>query len=132
MGSRLRNTRTGPVGPVLRQSGAGTKRPFWKFYPQPRNPDPIIPATASRDRYARRRSIGDAMRDFPDAAFAPEAVEVMVQALDASVAALPHPVTSGQVNLLAESILRTAQTGERNASTLQRMAMLELHLTERV
>jgi len=72
------------------------------------------------------------MRDFPDAAFAPEAVEVMVQALDASVAALPHPVTSGQVNLLAESILRTAQTGERNASTLQRMAMLELHLTERV
>jgi len=72
------------------------------------------------------------MRDFADAAFAPEAVEVMVQALDASVAALPHPVTSGQVNLLAESILRTAQTGERNASTLQRMAMLELHLTERV
>jgi hypothetical protein len=72
------------------------------------------------------------MRDFPDAAFAPEAVEAMVKALDASVATLPHPVTSGQVNLLAESILRTAQAGETNASTLQRMALLELKLTERV
>jgi hypothetical protein len=71
------------------------------------------------------------MRDFPDAAFAPEAVEVMAKALDASVAALPHPVTSGQVNMLAESILRTAQTGERDMTTLQRLALLELTLTER-
>ena len=44
-------------------------------------------------------------------------------------ATLPHPVTSAQVNLLAESILRTAQEGERNAVTLQRMALLELQLT---
>ena len=72
--------------------------------------------------------VGDAMKDFPDAAFAPETVEVMAKALDASVATLPHPVTSGQVNLLAESILRTAQEGERNAMTLQRMALLELQL----
>lgn len=72
------------------------------------------------------------MKDFPDAAFAPEAIEVMAKALDESVAALPHPVTSGQVNMLAESILRTAQTGERDASTLQRLALLELTLTERV
>jgi hypothetical protein len=71
------------------------------------------------------------MKDFPDAAFAPEAVDVMVKALDASVATLPHPVTSGQVNQLAESILRTAQTGERDTTTLQRMALLELQLTER-
>jgi hypothetical protein len=71
------------------------------------------------------------MKDFPDAAFAPDKVEVMVKALDASVATLPHPVTSGQVNLLAESILRTAQAGENNAFTLQRMALLELQLTPR-
>jgi hypothetical protein len=69
------------------------------------------------------------MKDFSDAAFAPDTVEVMAKALDASVATLPHPVTSAQVNLLAESILRTAQEGERNAVTLQRMALLELQLT---
>jgi hypothetical protein len=68
------------------------------------------------------------MKDFADAAFAPDTVEVMVKALDASVATLPEPVTAGQVNLLAESILRTAQEGERNAVTLQRMALLELQL----
>jgi hypothetical protein len=71
------------------------------------------------------------MRDFPDAVFAPETVEVMSEALDASVSALPHPVTAGQVNQLAESILRTAQTGECDTTTLQRMALLELQLTER-
>jgi hypothetical protein len=75
--------------------------------------------------------IGDAMKDFPDAAFAPDTVEVMVKALDASVATLPHPVTSGQVNMLAESILRTAQTGERDTVAMQRLALLELQLTER-
>ena len=68
------------------------------------------------------------MKDFPDAAFPPEAVEVMAQALDASVATLPDPVTSGQVNMLAESILRTAQEGEHDTTTLQRMALLELQL----
>ena len=72
------------------------------------------------------------MKDFPDAAFAPETVEVMSEALDASVSALPYPVTASQVNQLAESILRTAQTGERDTTTLQRMALLELQLTERV
>ncbi len=71
------------------------------------------------------------MKDFPDAAFAPEAVELMAKALDDSVATLPHPVTSGQVNMLAESILRTAQMGECDTTTLQRMALLELQLTER-
>ena len=69
------------------------------------------------------------MKDFPDAAFAPDTVEVMAKALDASVATLPHPVTSGQVNMLAESILRTAQEGERDTTTLQRLALLELQLT---
>jgi len=71
------------------------------------------------------------MKDFPDAVFAPEAVEVMSEALDASVSALPHPVTAGQVNQLAESILRTAKEGVRDTTTLQRMALLELQLMER-
>ena len=71
------------------------------------------------------------MRDFADAVFAPETVEVMSEALDASVSALPHPVTAGQVNQLAESILRTAQMGECDITKLQRMALLELQLTER-
>ncbi len=68
------------------------------------------------------------MKDFPDAALPPETVEVMAKALDASVATLPDPVTSGQVNMLAESILRTAQEGERDTTTLQRLALLELQL----
>jgi hypothetical protein len=80
---------------------------------------------------ARRRSIGDAMKDFSEATFVPEIVEVMTEALDASVAALPHPVSSTQVNQLAESILRTAQTGEHDPSVLQRMALLELQITPR-
>jgi hypothetical protein len=71
------------------------------------------------------------MRDFPDAVFAPETVEVMGEALDASVSALPYPVTASQVNQLAESILRTAQTGECDTTILQRMALLELQLTQR-
>jgi hypothetical protein len=52
----------------------------------------------------------------------------MGEALDASVSALPHPVTASQVNQLAESILRTAQEGECDTTTLQRMALLELQL----
>ena len=81
--------------------------------------------------FPAHRSLGDAMKDFPDAVFAPETVEVMGHALDASVSALPEPVTAGQVNLLAESILRTAQEGERDTAILQRMALLELQLMER-
>ena len=71
------------------------------------------------------------MRDFPDAVFVPETVEVMGEALDASVSALPHPVTASQVSQLAESILRTAQEGERDTTILQRMALLERQLTQR-
>ena len=52
------------------------------------------------------------MKDFSDATFVPEMVVAMTEALDASVATLPHPVSSTQVNRLAESILRTAQAGE--------------------
>ena len=41
------------------------------------------------------------MKDFSDAAFAPDTVEVMAKALDASVATLPHPVSSTRVQTIA-------------------------------
>ena len=44
---------------------------------------------------------------------------------------LPEPVHSFHVNLLAESILRTAGAGERDAATLQRLALIELQLARR-
>ena len=58
------------------------------------------------------------MKDFSDAVFAPEAIELMTAALEASIATLPEPVSSTQVNLLAESILRTAKAGERDVVAL--------------
>jgi hypothetical protein len=75
---------------------------------------------------------GETMKDFPDATFVPEIVTVMGEALDASVASLPHPVSSAQVNLLAESILRTAKQGEHDPAVLKRMALLELQITPRL
>jgi hypothetical protein len=80
---------------------------------------------------AGRLLLGAVMKDFSEATFVPEMIDAMTEALDASVATLPHPVSSTQVNLLAESILRTAQTGERDPAILQRMALLELQITPR-
>ena len=71
------------------------------------------------------------MRDFSDAAFSPEAIDVMTAALDGAVANLPEPVSTTQVNLLAESILRAAKSGERDVAVLQRLALLELQITPR-
>jgi hypothetical protein len=71
------------------------------------------------------------MKDFSDAAFVPEIVEAMTEALDASIATLPHPVSSTQINLLAESILRTAKDGEHDPMVLKRMALLELQIIPR-
>ena len=55
----------------------------------------------------------------------------MTAALESSIATLPEPVSSTHVNLLAESILRTANAGETNALVLQRIALLELRLNPR-
>jgi hypothetical protein len=55
----------------------------------------------------------------------------MTAALDRAVASLPEPVSTSHVNLLAESILRTAQAGERDVATLERIALLELQVTPR-
>jgi hypothetical protein len=71
------------------------------------------------------------MRNFSDAAFSPEVIEIMGAALEQAVDTLPEPVSSAHVTALAESILRTAQSGVEDVAELQRMALLELHLTPR-
>jgi hypothetical protein len=71
------------------------------------------------------------MKDFANAAFPPEVISVMKDALDAAVASLPEPVSSTQVQFLAESILRAADKGERDPVALERLALLELQITPR-
>ena len=71
------------------------------------------------------------MRNFSDAAFSPEVVEIMSAALEQAVATLPEPVSSAHVNVLAESILRTAQSGVRDLAELRRLALLELQIAPR-
>jgi hypothetical protein len=71
------------------------------------------------------------MKDFSDAAFSPEMIEITTAALEASIATLPHPVSSAHVNLLAESILRAANAGEQDVAVLQRLALLELQIAPR-
>ena len=54
------------------------------------------------------------MKDFSGASFTQETIDAMTTALEASTATLPEPVSSAHVQLLAESILRTAKAGERD------------------
>ncbi len=68
------------------------------------------------------------MKDFSNAAFTPEIIRAMTVALESSIATLPEPVSSTQVTHLAESILRTAKTGEADPDVLRRIALLELTL----
>jgi hypothetical protein len=71
------------------------------------------------------------MKDFPNAAFAPETIGIMKTAMDGAVATLPHPVSSASVQSIAETILRSAQNGETDPKTLERLALLELQLAPR-
>jgi hypothetical protein len=71
------------------------------------------------------------MKDFANASFAPETIGIMKTAMDDAIATLPHPVSSANVQSIAETILRTAQEGETDPKTLQRMALLELQISER-
>jgi hypothetical protein len=82
-----------------------------------------------RGQFAERTT-SETMKNFPDAAFSPEVIELMTWALDSSVAALPDPVSASHITVIAESILRTAKDGEREVRALQRVALLELALTE--
>ena len=69
-----------------------------------------------------------AMKDFPNAAFAPDVIEAMDQALQKAVATLPHPISSNRVQSVAECILRSAEQGERDPRKLQAMALVEMQL----
>jgi hypothetical protein len=71
------------------------------------------------------------MKDFADAAFEPELIEAMTAALNRAIASLPEPLSSAHVSLLAESILRTAKSGERDPAVLERIALLELQIAPR-
>lgn len=71
------------------------------------------------------------MKNFSDASFGPEVIQLMTTALNRAIASLPEPVSTAHVNLLAESILRTAKSGERDIAALERIAMIELQVTPR-
>lgn len=71
------------------------------------------------------------MKDFSGASFPPETIAIMDTAMDRAVATLPYPVSSAHVQSIAETILRTAQGGERDPEVLARMALLELQISPR-
>jgi hypothetical protein len=71
------------------------------------------------------------MKDFPNASFPPETIAIMETAMVGAVATLPDPVNSAYVQSIAETILRTAENGERDAKVLERMALLELQISPR-
>jgi hypothetical protein len=69
------------------------------------------------------------MKDFSNASFPPDLIKVMTLAMKgAALSTLPHPVSLGHVQSVAETILRTAKDGP---AILQRMALLELQITPR-
>lgn len=65
------------------------------------------------------------------AMYSPEVIEIMSEALQASIARLPEPVSASQVHYLAESILDTASRGERDVAVLERIALVELRIAPR-
>jgi hypothetical protein len=71
------------------------------------------------------------MKDFPNASFSPDTIDIMKAAMENAVGSLPHPVSSASVHSIAETILRTANEGERDPKALERMALLELQLSPR-
>ena len=69
------------------------------------------------------------MKDFSNASFAPDTIELMTIAMRSAIATLPHPLSSVHVQSVAETILRTAKDGERDPKVLERMALLELQIS---
>jgi hypothetical protein len=66
------------------------------------------------------------MDNFANASFAPDLIAVMQNALEGAVSTLPHPVSSSHIKSIAETILRSANEGER-----QTTALLELQISPR-
>jgi len=71
------------------------------------------------------------MKDFANASFSPDTIAILKSAMDAAIATLPDPVSSSSVQSIAESILHSAKSGERDPIALQRMALLELQIRPR-
>jgi len=71
------------------------------------------------------------MKNFPHASFPPDTIALMTIAMNEALAKLPHPVASAHVKSIAETILRSAQEGERDPVALERMAFLELMISPR-
>jgi len=71
------------------------------------------------------------MKNFAHASFPPETIVLMTAAMDNALAKLPHLVASAHVNSIAETILRSANEGERDPAALERMAFLELMIAPR-
>jgi len=71
------------------------------------------------------------MKDFSNAAFPPETIALMEQALDSAIASLPEPVSLKYAHALAEAILRATRDGERDPAVLARLALLELQIAPR-
>ena len=71
------------------------------------------------------------MKDFSNVSFPPEIIAIMETAMKSAIATLPDPVSSAHVQSIAETILRTAGNGERDAKVLERMALLELQISPR-
>jgi hypothetical protein len=67
--------------------------------------------------------------NFANASFSPDLIAIMRNALDGAISTLPHPVSSSHVQSLAETILRSANEGVRDPTTLQTMALLELQIS---
>ena len=63
--------------------------------------------------------------------YSPEVIEIMSEALAASIERLPEPVSATQVHSLAESILYSAGRGERDVAVLERIALVELRIAPR-
>jgi hypothetical protein len=55
----------------------------------------------------------------------------MRNALEGAISTLPHPVSSSHVRSLAETILRSANEGVRDPTTLRTMALIELQISPR-
>lgn len=52
------------------------------------------------------------MKDFSNVSFPPDTIKVMTQALNGALSTLPHPVSSTNVQSVAETILRTTKANE--------------------
>lgn len=61
------------------------------------------------------------MKDFADATFEPEVVEAMTVALQQAIESLAEPISTASIDRLAESILRSAKSGEHDPAGLQRI-----------